>query len=54
MTGTWLDDIIEQQGWNNETVCQLLAQFLIEQKQLDACGEYFRKVAEEENAEGGG
>jgi hypothetical protein len=51
MTDSPLDEIIEAQGWNDDSVIQLLLQFLEERKLIEACVEFMQSKADEENGE---
>jgi len=51
MTGTnGIDDIIEQQGWNEETLLCLVLGFLNKNDLLGELEEYLTECQEEENA----
>lgn len=48
---TDFDDVIEQQGWSEETVLIHVLGFIRHMKLSDSFGEYLERCAEEENAE---
>lgn len=45
-----IDTIIEQQGWNMETVLELVSQYLTTTGQLEHFETFIRNIANEENA----
>jgi hypothetical protein len=46
-----IEEIIEQQGWTEETVNLLLFRYIENQGSMDALRDFLEQAAEEENAE---
>lgn len=46
-----IDEIIEQQGWDDNSVKELLFRYVGQQGSMDALRDFLAQVAEEENYE---
>jgi hypothetical protein len=48
-----IDEIIERQGWDNNSVNALLFRYIEQQQSMDGLRDFLAKAAEEENCEVG-